>query len=162
MLLFQVFTRVTLVGAVLLPGTWAGVLDHQHQQQDFKMDVSTLQNQLGLQMASTNLNVFTGALGGAEAPPITSSNDSRRPYEVNGEAVSNFRAAIDKACGIQMNECKNLVADGVQNKGGFSVSDCDKQSSRCNSFLKVSATQTAFLSKVTVDGNDDFDFFCEN
>lgn len=32
-----------------------------------------------------NLQVFTGALGGAAAPAITQSDDPKQPFEVNGD-----------------------------------------------------------------------------
>lgn len=78
---------------------------------------------------------------------------------INGEQ-SDFDTAIDKTCDFQKNACGEKANGDL--KGQFSVSDCDDQSSQCKSFLKASATQTAFLSQVTVAGNDDFDFFCEN
>ncbi|KAI0487233.1 hypothetical protein F4859DRAFT_247661 [Xylaria cf. heliscus] len=152
---------MAVIAAVLTLGAWAGEPDLVYEiQRDFKMGLFARQDQQGTQIGATNLNIFTEALGGAEAPPITASTDPQHPYRINGEEVSDFNTAIDKTCDFQKNDCGEL-ANGPQ-KGQFSVADCDEQSSRCKSFLKASATQTAFLSKVTVSGNDEFDFICEN
>ncbi|KAI1733838.1 hypothetical protein F4680DRAFT_454521 [Xylaria scruposa] len=152
-----------VITAVLVLGAWAGEPDLlYHFQRDSNMGLFARQDQSGGQIGLTNLNacIFTQALGGAESPPITLSNDPQHPYRVNGEEVSDFNTAIDKTCDFQKNDCSEL-ANNAQ-KGQFSVADCDDQSSECKSFLKASATQTAFLSMVTVAGNDDFDFICEN
>ena len=34
---------------------------------------------------ANNLQTFTGAVGGVQAPPITQSNDPKRQFEVDGE-----------------------------------------------------------------------------
>ncbi|KAI0856394.1 hypothetical protein F4860DRAFT_493275 [Xylaria cubensis] len=150
-----------VVTAALMLGVWAGEPDlFYHMQRDSNIGLFARQDQSGGQIGLSNLNIFTQALGGAEAPPITLSDDPQHPYNVNGQQVSDFNTAIDKTCDFQKNDCSEL-ANGAQ-KGQISVSDCDDQSSQCKSFLKASATQTAFLSMVTVAGNDDFDFICEN
>ncbi|KAI0428269.1 hypothetical protein F5Y09DRAFT_313640 [Xylaria sp. FL1042] len=154
-------TLLAVVAASLVLSVRGGELDLiQEVQRDFKMGLFARQEQQGQQIGLTNLNIFTDALGGAKAPPITLSSDPQHPYEINGDTAPDFSTAIDKTCDFQKNDCGELANGAL--KGQFSVADCDDQSSRCKSFLKASATQTAFLSQVTVAGNDDFDFICEN
>ncbi|KAI8953348.1 hypothetical protein F4801DRAFT_537189 [Xylaria longipes] len=151
----------TVITAVLALGALAGEPDLVYQiQRDFNMGLFARQDQQGTQVGLTNLNIFKGSLGGAEAPPITLSDDPKQPYKINGDNVPDFNTAIDKTCDFQKNACSKL-ANGAQ-KGQFSVSDCDEQSSQCKSTLKAPTTQTVFLSQVTVPGNDEFDFICEN
>ncbi|GAW22484.1 hypothetical protein ANO14919_120210 [Xylariales sp. No.14919] len=138
---------------MLALGVWGG-------EHDFSMNLFARQDQQGLAVGLTDLNTFTEALGDAKAPPITLSSDPDHPYAIEGENVPDFNTAVDKTCDFQKNDCAELANGAL--KGKFSVSDCDEQSSRCKNFLSASATQTAFLSRVTVAGNDDFDFLCEN
>ncbi|KAI0454000.1 hypothetical protein F5B21DRAFT_477015 [Xylaria acuta] len=160
--MFYIGTKsIAVIAAVLMLGAWAGEPDLVYQiQRDSNMSLFARQDQQGAQVGLTNLNIFTQALGGVEAPPITLSTDPQHPYRINEEEVSDFNTAIDKTCDFQKNDCSEL-ANGPK-KGQFSVSQCDDQSSQCKSFLKAEATQTAFLSMVTVSGNDEFDFICEN
>ena len=72
--------------------------------------------------SSTNLQSFTGTLGGA-APPITNSGDPTRQFEVNGNTFVNFAAAAQRSCDIQQNACSNAANSG---KGG-SVAACQTQ-----------------------------------
>ncbi|KAI0400439.1 hypothetical protein F4802DRAFT_585122 [Xylaria palmicola] len=156
-----VITPLTIIAVALVPSTWAGEPDLLHQiQSDFRMGILPRQDVGALQIGNTNLNFFTDALGGAPAPPITLSDDPQHPYKIQDEEVSDFNTAIDKTCDFQQNDCAKL-ANGAR-KGDFEVSDCDDQKNRCKSSLKASATQTAFLSKVTMPGVDDFEFLCEN
>ncbi|KAI0105664.1 hypothetical protein GGR51DRAFT_518746 [Nemania sp. FL0031] len=152
---------IAVVAAALMLGARAGELNLAHQLRwDSNTGLFLRQDQQTLQEGPANLNIFTEDLGGEAAPPITHSSDPQHPYSIGGEDVSDFNTAIDKTCDFQKNACADQ-ANGPQ-KGQFEVSDCDAQSNRCKSFLSASATQTAFLSKVTVAGQDDFDFFCEN
>ncbi|KAI0805148.1 hypothetical protein GGR55DRAFT_299933 [Xylaria sp. FL0064] len=154
-------TSLALIAAALILSVRGGELDLLREvQRDFKMGLFARQDQQGQEVGLANLNIFTDALGGAKAPPITHSSDPQHPYEINGETVSDFNTAIDKTCDFQKNDCSQLANGAL--KGQLSVSDCDDQSSRCKSVLSASATQTAFLSQVTVAGNNDFDFICEN
>ncbi|KAH6855130.1 hypothetical protein B0I37DRAFT_48409 [Chaetomium sp. MPI-CAGE-AT-0009] len=76
------------------------------------------------QQSRTNLQVFSGALGGAGAPAITNSGDPERPFEVDGDTFNDFDTAANRACDNQ----KNLCADMANNGGGnFEVGDCDRQ-----------------------------------
>jgi hypothetical protein len=60
---------------VTAPGVLAEV-----GQSEFSMGVL-----LPRQQSRTNLQAFTGALGGATAPGITNSDDPQRPFEVDGD-----------------------------------------------------------------------------
>ncbi|KAJ9155263.1 hypothetical protein NKR23_g1742 [Pleurostoma richardsiae] len=104
----------------------------------------------------TNLQAFTGALGGATAPAITKSDDSDRPFEVDGDTFTDFATAANRACDNQHNTCAELSNNKTAD---FPVSDCDQQSDECKS-AATSATATAFTSLVS--SNADFDFFCES
>ncbi|KAI1427314.1 hypothetical protein F5Y12DRAFT_792623 [Xylaria sp. FL1777] len=121
-------TLIALVAVALMLGVRGGELDLiQEVQRDFQMGLFARQDQEGQQVGLTNLNIFTEALGGAKAPPITRSDDPQHPYEINGETVSDFNTAIDKTCDFQKNDCGELANGAL--KGQFSVSDCDDQSS---------------------------------
>src|SRR3569833_3624498 len=76
--------------------------------------------------SGTNVQKFTGTLGGP-APPVTSSSGDR-PFEVNGNTFVNIGAAIQRSCDIQHNACAN-AANGGKLAGG--VDQCTKQQSDC-------------------------------
>ncbi|KAI3400582.1 hypothetical protein diail_2785 [Diaporthe ilicicola] len=80
------------------------------------------------QAQGSNVQTFTGALGGA-APPVTDSGDAKRPFSVNGATFVNKGAAIQRSCSIQHNTCANAANSG---SGNFSVSDCGNQEDACN------------------------------
>jgi len=75
----------------------------------------------------SNLQTFTGSLGGA-APPITQSGDSSRPFEVGGSTFTDFKSAAQRTCDNQFTACASQ-ANAEQNKGGFTVADCSDQKS---------------------------------
>jgi len=85
----------------------------------------------------SNLQTFTGSLGGA-APPITQSGDSSRPFEVGRSTFTDFKSAAQRTCDNQFNACANQ-ANAEQNKGGFTVTDCNNQKSTASpSILAIS------------------------
>ncbi|EON98970.1 putative neurofilament medium polypeptide protein [Phaeoacremonium minimum UCRPA7] len=106
--------------------------------------------------SSTNLQSFTGALGGIKASAITNSGDTQRPFEVDGDTFTDFQSAANRACDNQHNACAELSNNGTAD---FPVSDCDQQTTECKS-AATSSTETAFTSLVS--SNADFDFFCES
>lgn len=71
----------------------------------------------------SNLQTFTGALGGAP-PPITTGG---KGFVVEGNDFLNIAAAIGRSCDIQHNTCANAANSG----GGFSVNQCDTQDTAC-------------------------------
>ncbi|KAI0602593.1 hypothetical protein F4775DRAFT_145793 [Biscogniauxia sp. FL1348] len=141
--------------AALVVGVLAGDELFGEMQRDFGLGL--LPRQATLQEGPADLQIFTGDLGGAAAPAITKSADESHPYSIDGEDVSSFNDAINKACDKQLNDCSDL-ANGAM-KGQFEVNDCNDQKEQCRSTLSA-ATQTAFLSIAT--SNAEFDFFCEN
>ncbi|KAI0971928.1 hypothetical protein F4678DRAFT_430530 [Xylaria arbuscula] len=150
---------IPAVAAALMLGVQGGELDLvQDIQNDFTMGLFARQDQQGQLVGLTNLNIFTGALGGSVAPPITFSTDPQHPYVIHGEPVSDFNSAIDKTCSIQHNNCSDLANSNP--KPQFDVPDCDAQQNQCRSVLQTSATQTAFLTRETSSEGNLFD--CEN
>ncbi|KAK3687714.1 hypothetical protein B0T22DRAFT_457864 [Podospora appendiculata] len=76
--------------------------------------------------ATVNVQAFTGTLGGA-APPVVSSN-SERAFAVNGATFLKEAAAIQRSCAIQKNACANAANSG-QLAGG--AGQCDTQEKAC-------------------------------
>ncbi|KAH6967986.1 hypothetical protein BKA56DRAFT_622849 [Ilyonectria sp. MPI-CAGE-AT-0026] len=74
----------------------------------------------------TNVQAFTGTLGGP-APPVESSAGDR-PFSVNGNTFVGSGAAIGRSCDIQHNACANAANSG-QLAGG--VGQCDQQATAC-------------------------------
>ncbi|OIW30550.1 hypothetical protein CONLIGDRAFT_642637 [Coniochaeta ligniaria NRRL 30616] len=102
-----------------------------------------------------NLQVFTGALGGAAADAITQSDDPKAPFEVNGDTFNDFKTAANRACDNQHNAC----ADLANNKTGkFTVGQCDQQSTQCKAAIDT-ATKTSF--NALFSSTAEFDIFCD-
>lgn len=76
--------------------------------------------------ATVNVQTFTGTLGGA-APPVISS-DADRPFAVNGATFLNAGAALQRSCAVQKNACANAANSG-QIQGG--TGQCDTQENAC-------------------------------
>ncbi|OBT59602.1 hypothetical protein VE04_00031 [Pseudogymnoascus sp. 24MN13] len=77
--------------------------------------------------AGTNIQTFTGSLGGA-APAITKSAGDR-PFTVNGNTFVNIGAAFQRSCDIQNNACFNAVNSGALSGG---TAQCQQQQQACN------------------------------
>lgn len=124
----------------------------------------------------SNLQMFTPALGGIKAAPITVSSDSQRPYQVMNDTFPDFATAAGRSCDVQHNSCCD--AANAQKGESFSVSDCDGQQSKweiclpecvitdleaqCNTAQKNAAVQSFHLQDVGPDPNDpDFELYCE-
>ena len=75
----------------------------------------------------TNVQTFTGSLGGTP-PPVTSSA-SARPFSVNGATFVNAGAALQRSCAIRHNACANAANSGALAGG---VAQCDAQETACN------------------------------
>ncbi|OBT77655.1 hypothetical protein VF21_03757 [Pseudogymnoascus sp. 05NY08] len=113
---------------------------------------------------TTNLQTFTGALGGAAAEPITNTNDQDRPFEVGGDTFTDFKSAASRTCDNQKNACAK-IANGGDQSNGLKVSDCDKQRDTCIS-AQDKATVTSFDSSASsqaqvVTSDDEFTYFCD-
>lgn len=74
----------------------------------------------------TNIQAFTGTLGGP-APPVESSTGDR-PFSVNGNTFTGSGAALGRSCDIQHNACADAANSG-QLAGG--VAQCEQQVADC-------------------------------
>ncbi|PVF95212.1 hypothetical protein CPB86DRAFT_602224 [Serendipita vermifera] len=72
-----------------------------------------------------NLQSFSGALGGIEAPKV--SRGGRNFVVENNADFLNIGAALGRSCDVQHNQCANAANSGA----GFSVGDCDRQNDQC-------------------------------
>ncbi|KAI4604157.1 hypothetical protein KJ359_000285 [Pestalotiopsis sp. 9143b] len=102
---------------------------------------------------ATNLQTFTGALGGASADPV---RNTERPFEVDGDTFPDFSTAAGRSCDNQKNACAKVA--NSQQGGSLQVSDCDQQNTECKA-AATTATTTSFATLTS--SNADFDFFCE-
>lgn len=75
---------------------------------------------------ASNLQTFTGNLGGFSASPITNSGDAKRPFSVDGNTFTDFQTAAQRTCDDQFQKCSQ-AANEAGNKGAFKVADCDSQ-----------------------------------
>jgi len=80
--------------------------------------------------ASGNLQKFTGALGGAAAPPVTAGG---RGFVVSGESDSflNLSAAVGRSCDVQHNQCADIANSAAGKASGLTVGQCDQQDTQC-------------------------------
>ncbi|KAM3086222.1 hypothetical protein ACMFMG_000357 [Clarireedia jacksonii] len=77
--------------------------------------------------SGTNVQAFTGTLGGV-APPVISSTGTR-PFSVNGDTFVGEGAALQRSCSIQHNACSNAANTGAITGG---VAQCETQETACN------------------------------
>ena len=75
----------------------------------------------------TNVQAFTGTLGGAPPPVVSSAGD--RPFSVNGDTFVGSGAALGRSCDVQHNACARAANSG-QLSGG--VQQCDQQNQECH------------------------------
>ncbi|KAH7411432.1 hypothetical protein BKA64DRAFT_639068 [Cadophora sp. MPI-SDFR-AT-0126] len=87
--------------------------------------------------AGSNVQTFTGALGGAAPPVIESSGD--RPFSVNGNTFVNIGAALQRSCAIQNNACSNAANSGALDGG---VGQCGDQEKACNAAAQAAAKKS--------------------
>ncbi|KAL1859619.1 hypothetical protein Daus18300_009484 [Diaporthe australafricana] len=78
-------------------------------------------------VSGTNVQAFTGTLGGAPPPVVSSTGD--RPFSVNGDTFVGSGAALGRSCDVQHNACAS-AANGGQLSGG--VGQCDTQNTACH------------------------------
>jgi len=81
--------------------------------------------------ATTSLRPKASNIGNIAAPPITVSNDPKRPFAVDGNTFADEDEALDRACSIQNNRCADAVNAGTV---GAEVSDCKDQEGVCLAF----------------------------
>ncbi|KAI1143105.1 hypothetical protein F5Y05DRAFT_142729 [Hypoxylon sp. FL0543] len=99
-------------------------------------------NQGATATTGVNVNAFTGSVGSAPVPVISSNAD--KPFSVNGADFLNQGAAIQRACDVQKNACANAANGG---DASISVSDCDAQQQQC-------VAQNAKKRRQSVDTGD--------
>lgn len=78
----------------------------------------------------SDLQSFTGNLGGFAASPIQKSGDPKRVFSVDGDTFTDFQSAAQRSCDNQFQKCSQ-AANGQGNKGALTVGDCDTQKSEC-------------------------------
>jgi len=92
--------------------------------------LTTLLSTLALSAPTTkrqsNIQTFTGALGGVAATPIEDSGNADRPFQVKGDTFVNIGAAVQRSCDQQFNACANLANGG---DATLSVGACSDQKS---------------------------------
>lgn len=77
--------------------------------------------------SGTNVQTFTGTLGGPPPPVISSSG--ARPFSVKGDTFVNIGAALQRSCAVQHNACANAANSGALAGG---VGQCETQETACN------------------------------
>ncbi|KAJ4389253.1 hypothetical protein N0V93_006718 [Gnomoniopsis smithogilvyi] len=77
----------------------------------------------------TNLQTFTGTLGGA-APPVVNNGDAKRPFTIDGDTFVNLNGALGRSCDRQKNACASLANSGDATV--TSVAQCDDQNAQCH------------------------------
>lgn len=90
----------------------------------FTITLAMLAGLTGVLAAGTNVQTFTGTLGGA-APPVIEDDTSDRPFSVDGSTFLKQTAALQRSCAIQHNACSALANGG--GSADIAVSDCDTQ-----------------------------------
>ncbi|KAF5872175.1 uncharacterized protein Bfra_005529 [Botrytis fragariae] len=75
----------------------------------------------------TNVQTFTGTLGGAPPPVVSSAGD--RPFSVNGDSFVGEGAALQRSCSVQHNACASAANSGSLAGG---VAQCETQETACN------------------------------
>lgn len=98
--------------------------------------------------ASNNIQEFTGTLGGAPPPVVSSTGD--RPFSVNGNTFVNAAAAIQRSCDVQHNACANAANSG-QLSGG--VGQCETQQQACVAANSASAAKAKRAADFDTCGN---------
>ncbi|KAB8296434.1 hypothetical protein EYC80_009177 [Monilinia laxa] len=109
--------------------------------------------------ALTNLQIFTGSLGGVTADPITNSGDHSRPYMVAGDTFPAYTDAVSRSCANQNNKCADAANNPSKTSEDLSVGGCQTQSSSC---IAVGATATQTTFQVLTSSNAEFDFICDS
>ncbi|KAF7861737.1 uncharacterized protein EAF02_010691 [Botrytis sinoallii] len=87
----------------------------------------------GTSATGTNVQTFTGTLGGAPPPVVSSAGD--RPFSVNGDSFVGEGAALQRSCSVQHNACASAANSGSIAGG---VAQCETQETACNAASGVS------------------------
>ncbi len=112
------------------------------------------------------MQLFSGTLGGAPPPVVSSTGD--RPFSVNGNTFVGIGAAVGRSCDIQHNACADAANDGSLSGG---VGQCDQQNQAChaaNSLRRRAALDLGSCSDPTIlfeaglDGRNTDAFIAQN
>ncbi|KAF7899643.1 hypothetical protein EAF00_003979 [Botryotinia globosa] len=109
--------------------------------------------------ALSNLQIFTGSLGGVSADPITNSGDHARPFMVGGDTFPAFADACSRSCANQNNKCADAANNPAKAAADLNVQGCQTQESLC---LAAGATATRTNFQVLTSSNAEFDFICDS
>jgi len=91
----------------------------------------------------TNVQTFTGALGGP-APPVNSSPAATdKPFEVKGSTFVNKGAALQRSCAVQNNACSDAANSGAED---ITVADCNAQEDECLAAASLKKLRRSFSS----------------
>ncbi|OLN88031.1 hypothetical protein CCHL11_00183 [Colletotrichum chlorophyti] len=94
----------------------------------------------------TNVQTFTGDLGGLPPPVIETSG--KRPFSVNGDTFVGKGAALGRSCDVQKNKCANAVNSG-QIDG--EVSQCDDQNAKCRAQIAATRRSRSRVKRQATD-----------
>ncbi|PMD32268.1 hypothetical protein L207DRAFT_590562 [Hyaloscypha variabilis F] len=116
---------------------------------------------------ATNLQTFTGALGGIAADPITQTGNAKTPFAVDGDTFTDFATAATRSCNNQHNSCAQ-AANAGDNKS-LTVGQCDTQQTNCEAAAAsaasaapaVSSTTTSSAEPTLKSADADFFYFCD-
>ncbi|OKL60558.1 hypothetical protein UA08_04070 [Talaromyces atroroseus] len=87
-------------------------------------------------MATTNVI-------GTQAPPITLTGNSARPFSVENDTFTSLASAKQRSCSDQFNACQLMANDDTT--AGFTVSECQNQQNAClnDDAVQVSSSSTS-------------------
>ncbi|KAJ4413731.1 hypothetical protein N0V82_008370 [Gnomoniopsis sp. IMI 355080] len=121
-------TIFSLCTLMLAASAAATPLAHHHQARGFVLQRQNSNSTAGA-ADGTNLQTFTGTLGGA-APPVVNNGDAKRPFTISGDTFVNLNGALGRSCDIQKNACATLANSGDATVD--SVGQCDDQNAACH------------------------------
>ncbi|KAF9468058.1 hypothetical protein BDZ94DRAFT_1247081 [Collybia nuda] len=84
---------------------------------------------------TSNLQTFTGTLGGVGAPAVTATSDGKFQVEGNS-AINDAESAVVRSCDVQNNKCAD-AANRSGNKDGFTVAACSAQQQECTATARA-------------------------
>jgi hypothetical protein len=96
---------------------------------------------------TTNIQAFTGSLGGV-APPVISTAGADRPFSVDGSTFLKATAALQRSCSVQHNACANAANSG-QITGGSA--QCETQQSACEAATSAAKKRRGMDARQALD-----------
>jgi hypothetical protein len=83
-------------------------------------------------VSGTNVQTFTGALGGIKAIPVIFTAGAARPFAVDNTTDINKGAALQRSCSVQHNQCATAANSGALAGG---EAQCETQEAACNALI---------------------------